>query len=355
MTRASPMHVPGEKIPVAVLGATGSVGRRFVELLEGHPWFELTAVAASPRSVGGRYGDLVPCTATGPVSARVADLVVVAPDPPLGARVVFSALDAEVAGPIETCFAASGALVVSNARSHRYDVDVPLLVPEINAEHLALLEHQDFPKGAGIITNPNCSTIGLVTALAPLRPFGLRRLHVVTMQALSGAGALGPGALEVLDNVVPYIPGEEEKLAREPRKILGTVAGGRVLPLDLVVSAQCNRVPVLDGHTECVSVELGEDVDAAAILDAWRGFAGPPEVSGLPSAPERPLLYLDDDFAPQPRKHRDIGRGMTTTIGRLQPCPVLGWRFVCLSHNTLRGAAGGALLSAELAVARGLA
>lgn len=348
------MHAPTDKIPVAVLGATGSVGRRFVELLADHPWFELAAVAASPRSAGRRFGDLVQHTGAGPVAARIADLVLGVPEPPLGTRIVFSALDADVAGPIEAEFAASGALVVSNARSHRYDPDVPLLVPEVNPEHLALVEHQGFPAGAGIITNPNCSTIGLVSALAPLRPFGLRRLHVVTMQALSGAGALGPAALEVLDNVVPHIPGEEEKLAREPRKIFGTRVVERIVPADLTVSAQCNRVPVLDGHTECVSLELEQDVEASVIVEAWRSFAGPPEVGQLPSAPERPVLYLDDAAAPQPRKHRDAGRGMTTTIGRLQACPVLGWRFVCLSHNTLRGAAGGAVLSAELAVARGL-
>ena len=340
-------------IPVAVLGATGLVGQRFVQLLDGHPWFELAALAASPRSEGRRYGEAVRWVLDTALPARAAELRLAAASPPLEAALVFSALDAEVAGAIETAFAASGALVVTNARNHRMDPDVPLLVPEVNPDHLALLERQDFG-GGGILANPNCSTIGLVLALAPLeRAFGVERVHVVTMQALSGAGLPGVAGMEAIDNLIPFIPGEEAKLESETNKILGVLAGGAVDPAALVISAQCNRVGVIDGHTECVSVELGSQVDERALLAAWRDFRSAPQELALPSAPQHPTIYLDDPAAPQPRRHRDLERGMAATIGRLTPCPVLGWRFVCLSHNTLRGAAGGALLAAELAVARG--
>jgi len=335
-----------------VLGATGSVGQRFVSLLDKHPWFELTTVAASAKNAGRPYGEAARWDLDHPLPESTAALVLTDATSPVVERLVFSALDAEVAGEIEAACAAAGALVVSNASSHRMDRDVPLLVPEVNPEHLDLLELQTW-KG-GLITNPNCSTIGLVLALAPLhRAFGVRRVHVVTMQALSGAGSTGVPAMAALDNLIPYIQGEEEKLATETARILGRLSDGAVHPAPITVSAQCNRVAVLDGHTECVSIELDTPATRDEILAAWEGFRGAPQELDLPSAPAHPTLYLDAPDAPQPRLHRDLEAGMACILGRLQPCPVLGWRFVCLSHNTLRGAAGGALLAAELAVASG--
>jgi len=340
------------RIPCAVLGATGSVGQRFVTLLDTHPWFEPVLLGASARSAGKRYRDACRWVQAAPCPARAAAMDVTAVDPLAGVPLVFSAMDREVAGPVERAWADAGALVVSNAACHRMEPDVPLLVPEVNPGHLALLERQ--PGGGGIVTNPNCSTIGLVLALAPLHgAFGVKRLHVVTMQALSGAGLPGLSSMEALDNVIPFIPTEEHKLATESLKVHGDQTDEGVAPADLVVSAQCNRVAVLDGHTECISVELGQDVDEAAIRAAWDEFRGAPQELELPSAPARPTRYLEDEDAPQPRRHRDLEGGMACTIGRLQPCPVLGWRFVALSHNTLRGAAGGAVLAAELAVAQG--
>lgn len=346
--------LPGGRLPVAVLGATGGVGQRLVALLEEHPWFELAALCASPRSAGRPYGEVVRWGLPGEPPTRVAGRRVLPPEPIEGVPLVLSALDARVAGEVERAWAEVGAFVVSNARSHRLHPDVPLVVPEVNPEHLALLERQSF--GAGrIVTNPNCSTIGLTLALAPWhRAFGVRRVSVVTLQAISGAGLSGPRAHELVDNLVPAIPGEEEKIEVESRRILGALGEHGVVPADLVVSAQTNRVPVLEGHTACVSVELARDADEAGLLAAWREFRGPPQELGLPSAPERPVrVHLAPD-APQPRRVRDLDRGMSAHVGRLRPCPLLGWRFVTVSHNTLRGAAGGALLLAELCVARGL-
>ena len=355
------MPIPDTRIPVAVLGATGMVGQRFVSLLEAHPWFRLAEVAASPRSAGRRYADAVVWSSPGTVPASAVDLVVEPVDEDLSRRLtsplVFSALDTDLAREFEPQFARVGKLVVTNASAMRMDPRVPLIVPEVNAAHLALMERWDDGPGA-IIANPNCSTIGLALVLAPLaQEFGVEAAHVVTLQALSGAGRPGVASLDALDNVVPYIPGEEEKLATEPGKILGRLGDAAGSPAiehhPLVVSAQCNRVAVRDGHTLCVSVRLGREVSREAILAAWRGFRGDELLRGLPSAPELPVVYDDAPNAPQPLLHRDVGRGMTAVVGRLQPCAVLGWRFVALSHNTLRGAAGGALLCAELAVARG--
>lgn len=348
----SPAPGYDRRIPCAVLGATGSVGQRFVELLDAHPWFEPVLLGASERSAGRPYREACRWVQASPCPERAAELLVGGSEPVDGIPLVFSAIDREAAGPVERAWAGAGALVVSNAATHRMEPDVPLLVPEVNPGHLALLESQGGP--GGIVTNPNCSTIGLVLALAPLhRAFGVERVHVVTMQALSGAGVPGVSSMEALDNVIPFIPTEERKLATEPLKILGELTDGGVAPADLVVSAQCNRVAVLDGHTECVSVALSRDVSAEEVRAAWDEFRGAPQELGLPSAPLRPTHYLEDEDAPQPRRHRDLEGGMACAIGRLQPCPVLGWRFVALSHNTLRGAAGGALLAAELAVAQG--
>ena len=343
---------PKERIPVAVLGATGTVGQRFVSLLGGHPWFELVEVAASARSAGRAYGDAVEWSLPQSIPTAAASLTVRSVAEPSQASIVFSALDSQVALEAEEQHASQGCLVVSNASAHRMHPLVPLVVPEVNPDHLELLERQ--PWSGGIIAGPNCSTVGLVLALAPLvRRFGVQRAHVVTLQALSGAGLPGVPGLESLDNLLPYIQGEEEKLSIEPPKILGELTAEGLTPAALEVSAQCTRVPVTDGHTECVSVELGGAATHDELVGCWESFAGAPQELALPSAPSSPTIYLTSPQAPQPRLHRSMEDGMACVVGRLQPCPVLGWKFVCLSHNTLRGAAAGALLVAELAVARG--
>ncbi len=346
-----------KKIPVAVLGATGSVGQRFVSLLAAHPWFDLVALTASPRSAGKPYAEAVQLLQATPLPERAAQLTLKLTEPAAvpACPLVFSALDADVAGSAETAFAADGRVVVSNARNHRMDPDVPLLVPEVNPEHLALVGRQSFGRGA-ILTNPNCSTIGLALALKPLADaFGLERVQVVTLQAVSGAGIPGVPSFQLLDNLIPYIAREEEKIEQETQKILGHLpeGGSAVLPHGLKISAACNRVAVIDGHTLCVSVGLGQKASAEEVRAAWENFRGEPQRLGLPSAPARPIVYLDGPDVPQPRLHRDLGGGMTTSIGRLRPCPLFDFKFVALSHNTLRGAAGGALLVAELAVAHG--
>jgi aspartate-semialdehyde dehydrogenase len=344
-----------EKIPVAVLGATGSVGQRFVALLENHPLFELKVLTASERSAGKPYREAAQWMQSTPVPPAVAGLEVRETTPQAAAScpLVFSALDAAAADTAERRFAEAGHLVVSNARSHRMDPDVPLMVAEVNGDHLALLRHQKW--AGGILTNPNCSTIGLVLTLKPLADaFGLRKVHVVTLQAVSGAGVPGVPSMQILDNVVPFIGGEEEKLQSEPAKILGRLLGDRIEPHGVVVSAQCNRVPVIDGHTLCVSVEFERQASVEEVLTAWREFRGEPQRLGLPSAPELPVHVLEAPDEPQPRLHRDQDKGMAAWVGRLRPCPLLHYKYVTLSHNTVRGAAGGALLLAELAAARGL-
>jgi len=345
-----------ERIPVAVAGATGSVGQRFVALLARHPWFELRAVTASERSAGRSYREAVSWMQAEPLPAAVAELEVRATEPGAAedCRVVFSALDSSVAGDAEVAFARAGKLVVSNSKNHRMDADVPLVVPEVNPGHLELAARQEFGDGA-ILTNPNCSTIGLVLALKPLvEAFGVEAVHVVTLQALSGAGIPGVPGVQVVDNVIPFIPGEEEKMELETRKILGEIRDGRIAPADMVVSAACNRVPVIDGHSECVSVKLRSRASTEDLIAAWRAFGGEPQRRDLPTAPLPVLHYLEEDAAPQPRLHRDLGGGMAATVGRVRPCPLMDFKFVTLSHNTLRGAAGGSILLAELAVKRGL-
>ncbi len=337
------MHAPPTRIPVALFGATGSVGQRFVLLLERHPWFELVHVCASAESSGRRYGDAVRWIQAEPIPARIASMKLERCDPRVECPLVFSALDASAAESLERAAALAGRFVVSNAKSHRMHPSVPLLVPEVNPESLDLLSGQPFGPGA-IVTNPNCSTLGLVLALKPLADrFGVARVHVVTLQALSGAGLDGPTGYAASGNVIPFIADEEEKLASETRKILGEVE----------VSAACNRVPVVDGHTLCVSVELERPAQLADLRDAWEGFRGTPQELALPSAPARPTIFLDGPDSPQPRLHLELEKGMATVIGRLRPCPLFGWKFVALTHNTLRGAAGGAILAAELALADG--
>ena len=344
------------RIATAVLGATGTVGQRFVRLLAEHPWFRLEALAASERSAGKRYRDAVTWVQTQPLDHRVAEMTVQTCEQVLDGRheLVFSALDGDVARGIEREFARRR-LVVTNASAHRMDADVPLLVPEVNPGHLDLLAAPAAGARlpAGIVANPNCSTIGLVLALKPLVDMiGVDRASVVTMQAVSGAGLPGVSSYQILDNVIPWIPREEEKLEVETAKILGRLADGAIKPALLAVSAQCNRVPVVDGHTLCVSVGLRAGARRDELREAWRAFRAEPQALRLPSAPPRPTIYLGDDEPPQARLHRELGNGMTVSIGRLRRCRVLDFRFVALSHNTLRGAAGGAVLAAELVVAR---
>lgn len=360
MTITTP-NSPQERIPVAVLGATGLVGQRFVALLAGHPWFRLAGVAASERNAGARYGEAVRWRLEGDPPAEARDLTLERPEPgpALPGRIVFSALPASEAHEVEPRFAQAGALVFSNASAYRMEPDVPLIVPEINGGHLAAVAtqraHRAWP--GAIITNPNCSTIGLTLALTPLRAFGLRRVLVTTLQAASGAGYPGVASLDLLDNVIPYIGDEEEKIETETRKILGGWQDGAFTPITreaLRLSATCTRVAVRDGHLETVSVALDEPVSPERLVAAWQAYTGEPQRLQLPSAPAHPLIYRAAPDRPQPLRDRMAGGGMSVTTGRLRPCDVLDYKFVCLSHNTIRGAAGAALLNAELAVASGL-
>ncbi len=340
------------KLRLGILGATGTVGQRMISLVDGHPQFEVTAVAASHRSQGRPYAEAVEWRLPGQMPAAVRSLPVRSPEPPLDCDVVLSSLPAEVAGDVETQFAEAGYPVISNSSSHRMDQGVPLVVPEINPEHLALLERC---QGRGfIVTNPNCSTIMLALVLAPLHArFGVEAAVVTTMQAISGAGYPGVASLDIVDNVVPFIANEEEKIERETLKILGREEGGTVRPADFALSAQCHRVPVVDGHMAAVRVRLGRPAEPRDLSEAFTSFRGLPQQLALPSAPACPILVRDEPDRPQPRLDRDAGGGMSVTVGRITRDRVLGHRFVVLSHNTIRGAAGAALLNAELLLARG--
>ena len=345
-----------DKIPVSILGATGTVGQKFVRLLADHPWFEIAGVAASAASAGKRYGEVVRWREQVALPDRVAGLVIQECTPPLAGPLAFSALDADVAGPIEQAFARAGAFVVTNARNHRMDADVPLLVPEANADHLVLVDRQRESRGwsGAILANPNCSTAGLVLALTPLhRAFGIEKLFVSTMQAVSGAGYPGVASLDIVGNVIPHIGGEEEKLERESRKILGTLGAAGVEPAAFTVSAHTNRVAVLDGHLETVSVGFKRRVTPEEAVQALREFASPPCVADLPSSPHPPVEVDHRPDRPQPRLDLERGRGMAVTVGRVRPCPILDLRLVLLSHNTIRGAAGQGVQIAELLVADG--
>ncbi len=344
------------RLDVGVLGATGTVGQQLIAALDGHPWFRLSWLAASARSAGRAYAEAAPWRVPAPLPDAAARLTLEAAEPGRAPKVVFSALGGGDAGDIERAFAAAGHLVVSNARSHRMDPRVPLVVPEINPDHLGLLRGQPDATGwdGAIVTNPNCSTVVLSLALAPLRRFGLRSVMVSTLQAISGAGYPGVPSLDIVGNVIPFIDGEEAKIEGEARKILGRLSAGAVEPHPVVVSAQASRVPVLHGHTEAVSVGFERAPSEQDLLEAFARFTGRPQQAGLPSAPPRPLVYLGEPDRPQPRLDADRGRGMTVSIGRLRRCPVLDWKFVALGHNTIRGAAGAALLNAELLKADGL-
>ena len=345
------------KIPVGILGATGTVGQRFIQLLQEHPWFEVTWLAASDRSAGKPYSDAAKWNLATPIPANIAAMKVSAAAPDSSTpKLVFAALDATAAQQIEPAFAEAGHAVVSNSSAFRMAEDVPLIIPEVNGDHVPLIKTQKWYKknGGFMVTNPNCSAIGLVLALAPLhRRFGIDKIFVATMQAISGAGYPGVPSMDILGNVIPYIAKEEDKMEAETRKLLGSLNGSRVIDADLVLSAHCNRVAVEDGHTESVSLKLRKPATAEEILDAWKEFRCLPQKLKLPTAPEQPVIYESAPDRPQPRLDRDRGRGMSAVCGRLRPCNIFDWKFTVLSHNTIRGAAGAAVLNGELLKAQG--
>ncbi len=344
------------RLPVAILGATGTVGQKFVRLLADHPWFEVTALAASAASAGRPYGEVVRWREPTPLPERVAGLVIQPCTPTLDATVAFSALDAEVARDIEQGFAKAGVTVITNTRIHRMDPDVPLVVPEVNAAHTDLVDLQRRQRGwpGAILANPNCSTAALVLALAPLaQAFGLERVFVATMQAISGAGYPGLASLDIVGNVIPHISGEEEKVERETPKLLGTLGASGVVPAAITVSAHCNRVPVVDGHLEVVSASFTRKPAPEEAIAAMRTFRGPGVVPSLPSSPARPLEVDPRPDRPQARLDVERGHGMAVTVGRVRPCTLLDLRFALLGHNTVRGAAGAAIQIAELLKAQG--
>ena len=344
------------KLSVGILGATGIVGQRFIQLLEHHPWFEVSWLAASDRSEGRSYAEAARWRLKTAIPDRVARMTV-SPATPAGApKIVFAALDASIAKDLEPQFAAAGCAVVSNSSALRMQSDVPLVIPEVNADHIRLIETQSWRRASGgfAVTNPNCSAIGLVLALAPLHQrFGLETVMAVTMQAVSGAGYPGVASLDILGNVIPYIAKEEEKMEEETQKLLGTLNGAGIIPAPFAMSAQCNRVAVEDGHTESVSIRLKTKAQSEEIIAAWNDFHAEPQQLHLPSAPAQPVIYLNSVDRPQPRLDVDSGGGLTTSVGRLRKCNVLEWKFTVLSHNTIRGAAGAALLNAELLKAKG--
>jgi aspartate-semialdehyde dehydrogenase len=344
------------RIEVGILGATGMVGQHFIKFLQGHPWFELKWLGASDRSAGKRYSDAMTWHLSGGLPASVADVQVEECKPGNAPRLLFSAMDASVATEIERAFAEAGHVVVSNSRNHRMERDVPLLVPEVNPDHLKLVPGQQRNRGwkGQIVTNPNCSTVGLTMALGPLKQFGISKVIVTTMQAISGAGYPGVASMDIMGNVIPFIGGEEEKMQVETQKILGDFRGDHIEPLAAKVSAHCNRVGVVDGHTETVSVELTAGPGVADLRQAFESFRPVPQQRNLPSAPPQPIIYLEESNRPQPRKDAERERGMAAFIGRLRPCAVLDYKFVVLSHNTIRGAAGAAVLNAELMHSEGM-
>ena len=341
-----------ETIDVAVLGATGTVGQKFITLLDGHPFFRVRELVASPQSAGKPYAQVCRWKQDTPIPETIAKKTVKSTEEDLDSTLLFSGLDSSVAGEVERAYAEQGHLVVSNSKNHRMDPDVPLVIPEINHDHLALVDRQ--PYAGAIVTNPNCSTIFLAMALAPLQEaFGLQAVHVTTLQAISGAGYPGVSGMDIMGNVIPYISGEEDKVEQESLKILGRLEDGHIRPADMRVGAQCTRVPVLDGHTETVSVKLSREADIEELREALDSFRSVPQERELPSAPERPILMLDAPDRPQPARDIWLENGMATIVGRLRECPVLDYRMVVLGHNTVRGAAGASILNAEMLVSEG--
>jgi len=345
------------KFRAGILGATGIVGQRLVQLLADHPWFDLAEVAASERSSGKKYSEAAKWHLNGIIPEAAANLVVKSLEPTLDCDFVFSALDSSVAGPAEEEFARAGYPVVSNCKNHRMSPDVPLLIPEVNAAHLDAIPIQQKNRGYGsgfMVTNPNCSTAGLVLVLKPLADaFGLEKMFVVTMQAVSGAGYPGVPALDILGNVVPFISGEEEKMEEEPQKLLGRWDGLRFVEAGLGISAHCNRVPVENGHLECLSVSLKKVATLAEVRQALANFSVSDELASLPTAVRNPVVVLEEENRPQPRRDVNAGNGMAAVVGRVRECPLLDVKLTLLSHNLLRGAAGAALLNTELLAARG--
>ena len=346
-----------KKIPVGILGATGTVGQRFIQLLDEHPWFEIEWLAASDRSAGKAYAEAAKWNLATPIPSRIAAMKVSAAAPDSGTpKLVFAALDAAAAQQIEPAFAEAGHAVVSNSSAFRMAEDVPLVIPEVNGDHVALIKAQKWYRNNGgfMVTNPNCSAIGLVLALAPLHHrFGIDKIFVATMQAISGAGYPGVASMDILGNVIPYIAKEEDKMEAESRKLLGSLNGSSIVPADFALSAHCNRVAVEDGHTESVSLKLRKPAQAGEIIAAWNEFRCLPQKLKLPTAPEQPVIYESAPDRPQPRLDRDRGRGMSSVVGRLRPCNIFDWKFTVLSHNTIRGAAGAAVLNGELLKAQG--
>lgn len=350
----------GEKIPVAVLGATGSVGQRFMQLLDNHPWFRVVALGASPRSAGKSYSDAVNWKQAVPIPSAMGSIIVSSCDPSdqayAGVKIVFSGMDNQFAGPVEEDFAKTGMAVFSNAKCHRMDDDVPILIPPVNLEHLDMIRHQREKRGYDsgfIITNANCSTTAMSIGLKPLyENFGIETVIVSTMQAISGAGYPGLSSMDILDNVVPYIGSEEGKMESESKKIFGTVGTGSFEFAPFNVSAMCNRVHVLDGHTECLSVKLKSPATPDQVIEAIRNYPSVTKDLGLPSAPDHDVVYNPEPDRPQPRLDRMVGNGYTVTVGRVRDCNVFDVRMVVFGHNTIVGAAGGSVLNAELCVAR---
>lgn len=347
------------RLPIGILGATGMVGQRYIQLLENHPWFEVAWLAASDRSSGKAYGEAVKWRLDTPLPERIARMTVSPAEPEGAPRIIFASVDAAIAREMEPKFAAAGCAVISNSSAFRMAPNVPLVLPEVNARHLEMIEEQPWREESGgfIVTNSNCSAMGLVLALKPIEErFGIEQIFVTTMQAVSGAGYPGVASMDILDNVIPFIGGEEEKMETETLKLLGRLEGHAVTPLAAKMTAHCNRVPVVDGHTECVSIKLGNKLGRQAareeILAAWAEFR-PLAGLGLPFAPEQPIEWAGQNDRPQPRLDRSRGKGMTVTVGRLRPCNVLDWKFVLLSHNTVRGAAGATILNAEMLASLG--
>ena len=344
------------EIGVGILGATGTVGQEFVAALENHPWFRVTWIAASERSAEKRYADAACWQLSREIPQEIGDMLVNRCVPADSPSLIFSGLDSAVAGEVEAAFAVSGRTVVSNARNYRMEPDVPLLIPEINPDHLGLLQQQSETRQwpGQIVTNPNCSTIVMTLALAPLCQFGLRQVMVTTLQAVSGAGYPGVSSLDILGNILPHIPGEESKMESETQKVLGTLVDGDVRPHKVVVSAQTTRVPVINGHTALISVKFDDEPTHEELVNAFRTYRGRPQLEKLPTAPDHPVVYLDDPDRPQPKYDVDREGGMSVTVGRLRECPVLDYKFIALGHNTVRGAAGAAILNAELMKIDGL-
>lgn len=342
-------------IPVGVLGATGMVGQQFIALLANHPWFKAEWLGASERSAGKAYKDACAWRLPTPLADETAKRQVQNAAPGNAPKLVFSGLDSSVAGEIEAAFAAAGHIVVSNSRNYRMEHDVPLLIPDVNGSHLALLDGQKARGWKGrIVTNPNCSTVVLATALAPLTQFGLSTTMITTLQAISGAGYPGVPSWDILGNVIPHIGGEEEKIETETKKILGSMKNGQVELHPVRVSATTTRVPVQNGHTESISIGLDRKVTPEDIIAAWRSYKGKPQELGLPTAPMPPIVYLEEANRPQPILDANREGGMAVTIGRLRACPLFSYKFVALGHNTIRGAAGAAILNAELMHSEGL-